>query len=258
MHAGNWKPGSRQYSGSINDCFDAILDLLKHVDYVTTPNTSGIAALCLEVLFRLYDLLKCGDATSLRIVLYTAERLRSTEFWQANTLVWLSARGSSPLVRASSRDLMDADPDVLHCISWLLKGLASELKLLVGFANNGLAESEPGLAGLLAPRPLQCKSVLSLLFGPEEAIAHRLIEQIPLELLSMDPSLVHPPLEALRAAVFELPGPPDVVQGYEQVNGDRVIKSIKTKCKTEDLQSMRQWANQFSCLAAWNCAISYL
>jgi hypothetical protein len=172
---------------------------------------------------------------------------------------WLSERGLSPLLRVSSVDFKDADPNNLNCVAWLLKGLACELKLLVGFANNATLESEMGLAGLLAPRPLQCKFLLSLLFGSDEGIAYKLIGQLPLNRVSLDALLTHPPLEALRAAVFDLPGPADVVGGYEQVNGAKVVtQAIRSQHSSEELHSMRQWADQWNTSAAWDCAASHL
>jgi len=35
---GNWKPRRKQYSGLLDDCFDAILDLLKAVDYTRSES----------------------------------------------------------------------------------------------------------------------------------------------------------------------------------------------------------------------------
>jgi hypothetical protein len=60
---GNWKPRRKQYSGSLDACFDAILDLLKDVDYVTSISSLGIASFCLEILFRLYALFFLNNNT---------------------------------------------------------------------------------------------------------------------------------------------------------------------------------------------------
>ena len=252
---GKWKPDRKQYAGSLNDCFDAILELVKDVDYATA--TCGITSFCLEIVFRLYDLLQCGDSASLRIVLYAAERLRAHDFWRTNLLVWLSTRGLEPLSRA--RDFDNGDPGVLNCIAWLLKGLACELKLLVGFANNS-DFAHLGLAGHLAPQPQQCNYLLSLLFGSDEEIAKRLIEQLPLDRVSLDANLIHPPLEVLKEAVFPLPGPSDVMDGYEQVNAAKVMQVIQLQNPStqEELDSYRQWADQWNASAAWTCAASHL
>lgn len=257
---GNWKPEGKKYARIINDCFDAILNLLKDIEYSTARNTSCVAAFCFEILFRLYDLLQHADSASLRIVIYVAERLRSVDFWQTNMLVWLSKRGVSPLLQASSTSFVEAeaDPNILSCIAWLLKGLACELKLLVGFADSVAYESDLALTGRLSPRPMLCRRFLSLLFDTDEAIAYTLIEQLPLDHYSVDAALTHPPLDALRAAVFSLPGPSEVVDGYEQVNEDKVISAIQAKHSGNDLESMQLWMRDWNALVAWNSAASHL
>jgi hypothetical protein len=255
---GHWKPGKKQYVGSLIDCFDTILEILKDVDYATSKATSGIASFCLEVLFRLYDLIQGAgnDPTYLKVALYTAERLRSVDFWKINLLVWLSTRGTMPLKRTSPPRLIDTDANVLNSIAWLLKGLAIEMKLLVGFANLSILES--GLSGMLSPRPLQCKALLSLLFGSEEAIMYKLIEEVPLEKIALDHSLVLPPVEALRKAAYSLSGPVDVVADYQLVKVDVVAESIGSQQNAADVKSMLQWVDQWNTVAAWDCGASHL
>jgi hypothetical protein len=257
---GNWKPRSKQYAGVLLDCFDAILELLNDINYATAKPTSSISSYCLEIIFRLYDLLQGGseDRSCLKVVLYTAERLRSVDFWNTNLLIWLSDRGILPLHRACSYDsLQGTDPNILNCIAWLLKGLTIEIKLLVGFANASVLES--GLGSLLAPRPMQCEAILSTLFGSEEAIIQKLTESIPLKRESIDPSLIHPPVEALRLGAYGLPGPSDVVSDYQLVDFELVSRAMESaRATSEEVESIRQWVEEWNALAAWDCAASHV
>eukprot|EP00980_Cylindrotheca_fusiformis_P005425 scaffold1157_cov122-Cylindrotheca_fusiformis.AAC.17 len=254
-NGGNWKPGNRMYAGTLTDCFDTILELLKDVGFATSEKTSGIAASCLEVFFRLYDLCQGAgdDPKYLKMVLYTAERLRSVDFWKINLLVWLSNRGTMPLNRCS---FLETDPNILGCIAWLLKGVAVELKLLVGFANVSMLGS--GLGHMLSPRPLQCKALLSLLFGSNETLVYKLIEQMPLEKVAVDNSFVIPPVEALRKGACSIPGPADVVANYELVNVDIVAGFVGSQSSASDVQSMLEWVHQWNSVAAWDCGASHL
>ena len=255
MRGGNWKPGTRKYSGSIIDCFDSILEILKNTD----DSNAGVASLCFEVLFRLYDLLKNHTETALRIALYTAERLRSVQFWNTNALLWLSARGSPTLKRAVAvKSLEEANPFILHSVSWLLKGIACEIQMLVGFTSIRNADMVSGIASLLSPQPGECNELLSLFFGPENGIASRLVELTPLEKPAIDSGLCHPPAEALGSAVVALAGPPDVVSGYQQLDPKKVLKNINTTCKPEHHESMRLWSEQYNAVSSWNCAVSHL
>lgn len=255
---GNWKPGKKSYVGSLGDCFDAVLELLQDVEFATSKSTSGIAASCMETVFRLYDMFQGAgnDPTYLKIVLYTAERLRSVKFWKINLLIWLSNRGTMPLKRTSVPSSGDTDANILNCAAWLLKGLAIELKLLVGFANSSILES--GLGGMLSPRPLQCKELLSVLFGSEEAVMYKLIEDTPLEKIDLDYSFVRPPVEVLRKAAGKMSGPADVVANYQLVNADFVARSMGSLGNDTDTAPMLKWVEQWNNVASWDCGASHL
>jgi hypothetical protein len=259
---GNWKPGSVQHTGKPLDCFDAVLELLKDMDYVTGPTTSGTAAFCFEVIYRLYDLLKSGDQQALRLVLYTAERLRSVEFWRTNVMSLLSDRGEygASLLHAAATERSPGDENLLHSIAWLLKALSCEFRLLVGFANTSRPESglSSDLAALLSPRPMQCELLLSLLFGSPEVLAKRIIDCAPLERTTIDPALPVPSKAALRSAAFSLLGPLDVVDGYEQVSESKLVKNMKSENPAATEDSLRKWAQEWNESAAWDCAASHL
>ena len=239
---GNWKPGHSYYSGAVGDCFDAILDILTHEDIVMmSPAASEVASLCYEVFFRLYDFLKGGDTRSMKISIYTAERLRSVSFWKES------------IMRLRRWDISVADTK--HAISWLLKGLASELRLLVGFAEDVIRGV--GLANL-EPRPALCKGLMTELYGSGEAIVNVLIENLDLELVNIDPTLTPPPNDALKISSYTLPGPSDVVQGYEILDIEKALAAVLASAITTDTVKAQQWMQEWNAIAIRYCAVSHL
>jgi hypothetical protein len=242
---GNWKPRCGHYSGAISDCFDAILDVLGHNDF--SGGFSGISSLCFEIFFRLHDLIK-ADTKSLKIAIYTAERLRDVDFWRENVL-------RIPFVNVA---FMDPEQFVqnIHSMGWLLKGLACELRLLVGFAGDTISTSVFGR--YLEQHPVQCNLLLSSLYGSDEGIMRNFVKNLPLELVSMDSNLHHPSREALRAGVIDLPGAWDVVQGYQILDSKKVISIMGGAPQTPENESAKKWIEEWNFIASRNCAVSHL
>ena len=242
---GNWKPRCGHYSGAISDCFDAILDVLGHNDF--SGGFSGISSLCFEIFFRLHDLIK-ADTKSLKIAIYTAERLRDVDFWRENVL-------RIPFVDVAS---MNPEQFVqnIHSMGWLLKGLACELRLLVGFAGDTISTSVFGR--YLEQHPVQCNSLLSSLYGLDEGIMQNFVKNLPLELVSMDPNLHHPSREALRAGIIDLPGAWDIVQGYQILDSKKVISIMGGAPQTPENESFKKWIEEWNFIASRSCAVSHL
>jgi len=243
---GNWKPGCGHYSGAISDCFDAILDVIEHNDMST--GFSDISALSFEIFFRLHNLIKARDSTSLKIAIYTAKRLREVDFWRENIL-------RMPFVDSSS---MNPDQLVqnLHSMGWLLKGLSCELRLLVGFTGDTISKSEFGK--YLEQHPAQCNLLLSSLYGSEAGVMENLVGSLPLELVLMDPNLPHPAQEALRAAVCDLPGAQDIVQGYQILDSRKVVSKMEGTSHAMDIEIAKKWIEEYNFIANRNCAVSHL
>ncbi len=243
---GNWKPGCGHYSGAINDCFDAILDILGHNEL--SSGFSGISSLCFEVVFRLQDLIKAKDEKSLKVAIYTAERLRDVDFWEENV-------SRIPYVDVAQMD-QNQYVQHLHSTAWLLKGLACELRLLVGFGGDTISASQFGR--YLEQHPNQCNYLLSTLYGSDEGVIYNLVENLPLELVSMDPSLRHPSQEALIAGVIDLPGARDIVEGYRILDSKKVLSFMGATHESLEDEDVKQWIDQWNFIAGRNCAVSHL
>jgi len=243
---GNWKHGCGRYSWAINDCFDAILDIVGHNDLFC--GFSGISSLCFETFFRLHDLIKARDTKSLKIAIYAAERLRDVDFWTENVT-------RIPFVDVSSMN-QEEFIQSLHSTGWLLKGLACELRLLVGFANDTISTSVFGR--YLEQHPVRCNLLLSSLYGPEDGIMCNLVRGLPLELVTMDPNLRHPSQEALRAGICELAGAHDVVQGYTILDSKKVMSMMDREPQSLEYESAKKWIEEWNIIASRNCAVSHL
>jgi hypothetical protein len=241
---GNWVPGQSRGSSKPADCFDAVIEIVNDRSIASHENLPQIVVLSYEVLFRLYDLLRGGDPAALRIVLYTAERLRSTDFFARNAVSLLRQENS------------DAAINEIHSKAWFLKTLASELRLLVGFASTSQPDSGlvQYLARFLSPRPAMCERLLSLLFDSETNHLKTFVSSLPLAKMSMDPSLPTPDAEALRAATFQLPGARDVVDGYQQIDAAKLLRLLKSKMEEEKLLA---WVDQWNIYSQYGCAAGH-
>ena len=243
---GNWTPGqSRAGSSNPVDCFDAILEVVSDRTLALQENTPLVGSLCFELIFRLYDLLGSGDPTALRIVLYTAERLRSMDFFARNIVLYLGPEeyGGTCMNR-------------VHTKSWLLKSLASELRLLVGFASTSRPESGlvDYLSRFLSPRPVLCERLLSVLLTSEPHFLKHFIETLPLTKQEIDPTLPSPEPAVLRLATVQLPGAPAVTSGYQQVDTKKLVQVSKGETNREGLVA---WANQWNTYSEFGCAAGH-
>ena len=257
-NGGNWMPDRPSYANA--DCFDAILEILHGVDYMASKEQSAVASQCFEILFRLYNLAGNADIRSLRIAVYTAQRLRAVGFWTTNLFLFLSSRGSEPLLNAGSLDLEVCNPDALHCCAWLLKGVACEINLLIGFASRSLDAVDATVAALISPRPVMCQQLLDLLFSGDEPLIINLVRNLPLENVTMSStSVVHPPDDALRKGIQSWPGPGEVASGYYMVNKKIVLKTVQSVSpKDQDVAAMEAWIDEWNNVVARNCAASHL
>jgi len=243
---GNWKPGCGHYSGAITDCFDAILDIIGHDDM--SNGFSSISSLCFEIFFRLYDLINAGDSLCLKIAIYTAERLRGVHFWRENI-----ARIPFVDLTSMNREQMVQN---LHSMGWLLKGVSHELRLLAGYEGDAISISR--FSKYLEQHPAHYSLLLSSLYGSDTGVIQNLATSLPLELVLVDPNLPHPPQEALRVAVCDLPGAREIVQGYQILDSKKVISVMEGTPQAMDSEIAIKWIDEYNFIANWNCAVSHL
>jgi hypothetical protein len=236
-----------RYCGSVRNCFDAVVDILLH-DHPLLHSRNGarVASLCYEILFRLYDMLRQRDSFSMNIFRYASTKLRDVSFWEkcAQRLV------------ASETVFMDGEygTEVMHSMSWLLKGLSSELRILAGGGNEEASSSFEST--YLECQPSACSSLLSRLFSVEGTNIKALIGNLPLE--AAYPVGNAPPREALVHAKFNLRGPLDIVENYEVVDAKKALSWMAEKDITGDEDAVESWIQDWNIAVARRCATAHL
>jgi hypothetical protein len=196
----------------------------------------------------------------LQRALYAAERLRAVDFWKTHLALMLSTFRRPELLgfRHPYGHLEDilSDENIVHSIAWILKGTASELQQLSGKSTSFQAGGAFG--GLMAPRPSQYKSLVSLLFAPPYEFILNLLRVLPIERITFDATRAIPSEAAVRGAKYHLPGPQDVVQGYEIINGAKLIELMKTPGLPPDEDGLRAWSDQWNASVARDCAAAHI
>ena len=150
----------------------------------------------------------------LNCVLYCAGRLRALDFWKSHLSKIFHAIFSTPCFSTVENF------HVIHSIAWLLKGAASELHLLAGFASNGSGQ-------LIAPLPSRYKNLSEALFSVEGLVAYAL-RVLPIKRPFFESVASVPSEQAVNGAKETLAGAPEVVSGYESINEKKLIEITKS------------------------------
>jgi hypothetical protein len=261
---GTWLPGHKPSSVRPGDCLDAIIQLLRDVQFITGPKSSALATTCFEILVRLCEGGNVAGVSDMQRVLVCAERLRDVDFWSFHLVALVAERATSSSVLTLYTALyplagIEGAENILHSCAWLLKGVANELRLLAG-ANKFLADVDVfdrSLRWLLAPRPRQYEKLLSFLFSSPHNLLRSVLLCVPLA-NTVDPESVLPSREAVEAATVSLPGPTDVVAGYKQIDYAKLLLCMQSPDAVEKAAAIRKWADQWNSRATWDCAASHL
>jgi hypothetical protein len=239
---------SRSLASSVaapKDCFDAILKLLGDPHFISDSKTSLFAANCFEILVRLCDLKRASEHTAWRQVQYSSERLRKTSFWKTKLLFFMRNEKIVQSVATSG------DEQVLHSLAWLLKGVASELHMLMGFCPRNCEV----LVGYLAPRPGECKSLMALLFGGPWHWIENVIADLPLERMHIDSYARLPSQDSICSAMHSLEGSVEVTDGYLVVDERILLSKLSEKDHAEEFS---RWCSSWNASVKLDCGISHL
>lgn len=234
--------------GITRDCFDAILDRIADMEFLTESSSSSLAARCFEIVFRLTEKSGNGPAETRRVN-YSANILRYTHFWTANLMRLLadhSSGSASFLSQVASIPTANRPKGIeccVQCVAWLLKSVASELL--------ALDESHPGSSSG------QRRQLLSLLFSSPYRLFMNVLECMPI-CNDQNAYLGHegrPSREVLEASREQMRGAPEVVGEYQLINKTKLSQqSVSPSALEEQLN----WADGWNAWASWDCAISHL
>jgi hypothetical protein len=257
-NGGTRRTNDRSTSERSNDCFGALLRMLDNRQFVISGESAEFATRCYEILFRVRELIAVNDV-ALQQFLYASDRLRNVEFWKTHLALMLSTFHRPELSSFHTDGHLDdilSNENVVHSIAWILKGTASELQQLLGKSN--FTQAGGAFNSLMAPRPSQYKTLASLLFAPPYEFIPNLLRVLPIERITFDATSTIPSEAAVRGAKNHLPGPQDVVHGYETINGAKLVELMKTSGLPVDEGGLRAWSDQWNASVARDCAAAHI
>ncbi|KAL3775657.1 hypothetical protein ACHAW5_008127 [Stephanodiscus triporus] len=263
---------------SKHNCLNVVLDLIADSDIVLDPQTSFTATKCFALIHRVCELctIQGLSANVRRQQALFMEKLRRMKFWQTQVVRYLGMRGPSTrsifheisnrfsLEYGHDMEISRRDNDFLHCISFLLKGLAVELRLLTGQKNQSSSNISGGMMPSSSKLNVELQSLLNcLLAQPNSSLLTMLID-MPLgqssngfirERLHM---IEAPPSEALKNSSMTLTDPVDACAGYEIIDIERLVCHFKSRSQSNSLEKSKEWATAWNSFVGRVCACSHL
>ncbi|GKY94622.1 hypothetical protein MPSEU_000427700 [Mayamaea pseudoterrestris] len=221
--------GAAQELMSDGACFDAILRMVKQNLLIQSSETSYMAALCYEVIFRMYQIaLQIRDNSLSEVV---AEKLRSVDVLRCSL---------KRLTDVYVESVMTGNENVTHSIAWVVKCLALEVRF----------------AGESHLRMHSFNELLSFLFEPPNGMLCKIVRCIPIKKLQLKPGGVAMSEESIRAAKIQLPGALEVVRGYEIIDGDCLMGKIVGGDDTKE--SLKSWTDQWNLFIRRDCSSAHI
>jgi hypothetical protein len=244
--------------GSSNEFLNVILEFISNVDNVMDPATTSTASKCYEVIFRLMQL---GAQNTPPVLL-------SPQFWHNQVKQYLGMQGptnpsilheiSSSFVSNSgdNPNILKRNNDVLHSISWLLKGLSLELFVLAGEGKSHYKIGHAGAAQSLT-------ALLVMLFSQRESLLQTALLDLPLgqsnnEHLQHSLNTLSHKQDALKGSTAPLPGPNDVCARFEVVDMQKLSAYFDRNNQDDAKESTVGWATAWNFYVSRVCACSHI
>ena len=258
------------------NCLDAVLHLLSDAAFVLDPCTSSLASKCFELIYRL-----CVLESSWVVKIYVKRKLRTRGFWNTNILRFLGGSELIPstlhsVATRASENGSKVDFDVLHSISWLLKGVAVELSSLMSVLKHDISPAHVELRALMAAQPTQCQRILAILFSSPRSIMLATLMALPLSTPSVTAHLHSnaPSPELVKFASKVMNGPSDVFGGHRTIDHHVLIGHLRSLHRgkshvghtsagpihlgTEREEAAIAWAKTWNTYASYSCASSHI
>jgi hypothetical protein len=238
--------GATSANSSPQQSLEALLNIIERIEFVCGEDSAEVASMCYEVLYRLVAGACKRDEHDKEMSFWVAERLRTTDFWKTHVLRLCS---TIPFMQQHSTNLARRY-NVIHSISWLLKGISCELHILSGLPSAGRAVSA-------SPN---CFKRLSLaLFTDNGLIAHA-IRVLPIERPVLTAGTVQTPSDdkAVVAAKVALAGSPDVVEGYSTVRFEELKVQLNRMVLSFDENGLLAWVEHWNNSVQMDCSSAHL
>ena len=235
-----------------HNCLTVIFELIADSGFVLDPRTSTSATKCFEVVYRVCELRSTTALTSKQLRLI-GNLCRGGSFWRAQAVRYLGMRGPSTqsifhevsnsyrFGRGDDMDVSRRDNDVLHSISWLLKGLANELHYLMLSRKSNQLQSL--LDCLLASQPLLLMTLMDIPLG-----------QAKNDFIEKRLHVGAPSSDILRDSSRPMPGPVEVCAGYEVIDVERLLSMLQRSSDQSSASVVREWATTWNGFVERVCA----
>jgi hypothetical protein len=234
----NFKKSSQQRNGN---CFDAILQLVERQCFEQYVEHFFLGSMCYEIVYRLCSL----NAASFSQVKasYVVQRLRDVDFWPQKLKMGLLS--ASEVARSNNAQALYR----IHALSWILKGTAAELGALCGLG-------KPSRGSNVTRNIDQYSRFMRRVFDID--VFANLLDVLPLEKMPLDHSLSPPSESIIRSSKVMINGSPDVVDGYELVDGRKLCKSANVSSGSSEENSLCRWSEQWNLHVMKDCASAHM
>jgi len=243
-------------NGSKQNCLNVILDLINSSHFILSQKTSSSASKCFEIVFRVCELTSLSPPVQSQRELFL-EKIRKIGFWEAQIFRFLGTSGPlSPsilhevsLSYHSEHDSESLAPrrgnNVLHSVSWLLKGAAIELR--------ALAELN---------RPSQFISLVDTLLSPPVPLLQNALLDLPLgqSRCGAVGQIIHndiPSKDIVDASSVPLPGPVDVCSNFHVIDIEKMQGHFGDEYSLAKERATK-WAHAWNKFVSRVCAFSHI
>ncbi|KAL3810725.1 hypothetical protein ACHAXA_008498 [Cyclostephanos tholiformis] len=258
---------------SKHNCLEVVLDLIANCDFVLDPRTSKTATKCFALIYKVCELgsIHVLSSNVRRQQALFMEKLRRTKFWHTQVVRYLGTRGSRQSIfrEVSSTYSLEYGHDTecskrandfLHSISYLLKGLAVELRFLMEHQIQSSAIATGGMTSSTCTLNNELKSLLDCRSGQPNSLLLTMLIDMPLgqssnERLHM---IEAPSSEALKKSSKKLTDPVDACVGYEIIDIERLFCHFESGGKSISFEKAREWASAWNGFVGRVCAFSHI
>ncbi|GAX19756.1 hypothetical protein FisN_37Lh024 [Fistulifera solaris] len=225
----------------IGDCFDAILQLIERQCFEQYVEHFFLGSMCYEIMYRLCSF----NAASFSQVAasYAVQRLRDVDFWPQQLKVGLLSASEV----ASSNNAQSLYK--VHALSWIMKGAAAELGVICGLG-------KPSSGSSVTRNTDQYSRFMRRVFDIN--FFANILDVLPLEKMPLDHSLSPPSESNIRSSKVMINGSPDVVDGYELVDGKKLCKSANVSSGSIEENSLCRWSEQWNFHVMKDCASAHM
>ena len=255
-----------------NNALDVLISLISDINFILEPKSSFLAAKSFEIIYRLCD----NDDPNYQLTkVCIVNKLRSMNFWQTQLIRFMGKHENpetllniilSSSMNQQNADVMERDSDVMHCVSWIMKGVSLELHFLSGHAvmDIGRRDVEAIILSALSPQPIKFRELMSILFEHSSGILINTANSLPIQKPPMT-AMLHADViheDIINACTTLMEGPSDVCNGYNVIDVEKLTAHLKEP-QTEfismaEKELLTVWSIKWNSYVNFSCASLHL